>query len=134
MQKGFENICIVDDDAISIFGLKRALRKFCPDCDPEPEVFENGLDALETFERRVEVNEELPSIIFVDLNMPVMNGWEFVEDIKRDESLKHLAPHIFIMSSSIDPADRNRAKILGLEKNYLSKPVTYETLKARFST
>lgn len=123
------NICIIDDDAISVFGLKRALKKLYPSADLDPEVFENGLDALEDFERRTSEGQPLPTLIFVDLNMPIISGWEFMDEFNRTYPSKNTCPEIFIMSSSIDPNDQEKVKAYGLEGHYLTKPVDRGALK-----
>ncbi|MBC6997731.1 response regulator [Cytophaga sp. FL35] len=133
MNEALKSICIIDDDAISVFGLKRALKKYDGETDPNPLVFENGQDAIDEFEELIEGNQPLPSVIFIDLNMPIMNGWEFVEEFKRIHPSEKTTPLILIMSSSIDPADAEKAKSYGLDDNYLSKPVSKEILEAYFN-
>jgi len=119
--------CIIDDDAIAVFGLKRAMKSigFTPDLS----VFENGLDALEKFEKLLENDSELPSLIFIDVNMPVMDGWDFMREFTKLIPCKKDLPEIYIMTSSIDIRDVEKAKTFGLESNYLIKPVSAEVLK-----
>ncbi|SDE95854.1 Response regulator receiver domain-containing protein [Pricia antarctica] len=119
--------CIIDDDAIAIFGLKRALKSigFTPDLS----VFENGLEALEKFEKLLENGSELPSLIFIDLNMPVMDGWDFMEEFTKLIPSQKDMPEIYIMTSSMDFKDVEKAKTYGLEDNYLIKPISKEVLE-----
>jgi len=119
--------CIIDDDAIAVFGLKRALKNI--GFTPNLSVFENGLDALENFEKLLENDSELPSLIFIDLNMPVMGGWDFMGEFIKLIPCKKDLPAIYIMTSSIDIRDVEKAKAFGLESNYLIKPVSAEVLK-----
>ncbi len=118
---------IIDDDAIAVFGLKRTMKSlgFTPDLS----VFENGLDALEEFEKLLENDSELPSLIFIDLNMPVMDGWDFMLEFTKLMSSKKYMPEIFIMTSSMDFKDVEKAKTYGLEANYLIKPIYKEVLE-----
>lgn len=119
--------CIIDDDAIAVFGLKRAMAII--DYRPELSIFENGLDALENFEKLLENNSELPSLIFIDLNMPVMDGWDFMGEFTKLIPSQKDIPEIYIMTSSIDIKDVEKAKIYGLETHYLVKPISKEVLE-----
>ncbi|PKA98028.1 response regulator receiver domain-containing protein [Flavobacteriaceae bacterium MAR_2009_75] len=133
MKIDFSNICIIDDDAIAIFGIKRALAKLHPSNELNIAIFENGEDALEGFELRSNNGEKLPSLIFVDLNMPIMNGWDFLDEFTETYPERETWPDIFIMSSSINPEDYEKAKTYNLEKNYLTKPVDKKLLEKVFS-
>ena len=119
-------ISIIDDDAISVFGLKRAMSgiNFTPDIS----VFENGLDALENFKKLLAEDAVLPTILFVDLNMPVMDGWDFIKELSKLIPSQNDMPKIYVMTSSIDTRDVEKAKNLCLEANYLIKPVYKEVL------
>ncbi|WP_149304269.1 response regulator [Pareuzebyella sediminis] len=124
-------ICIIDDDAIAVFGLKRGMKAI--GLQNNLTVFENGLDALEDFEERAKKGDRLPSHIFVDLNMPIMDGWSFLEDFTKAYPSYMSHSHIFIMTSSINPEDMAKARTYGLSQNYLEKPVGAEVLEAVFS-
>lgn len=119
--------CIIDDDAIAVFGLKRAMA--ATGSMPELSVFQNGLDALENFEACLKNGSPLPALIFIDLNMPVMDGWDFMGEFTKIIPSRDDMPEIYIMTSSIDIKDLEKAKIYGLEANYLIKPVLKEVLE-----
>lgn len=73
-------------------------------------------------------NDHSPAVLFLDINMPIMNGWEFLE---RYENLEyHVKEHIrlFIVSSSVDSKDVERASINKNVIKYLPKPVTKEII------
>ncbi|WP_373519717.1 response regulator [Pricia sp.] len=125
--KAHTRTCIIDDDAIAVFGLKRAMASI--DYKPDLSIFENGLDALENFEKLLENDSELPSLIFIDLNMPVMDGWDFMGEITKLIPAQEDMPEIYIMTSSIDIRDLDKAKTYGLETNYLIKPVSADVLE-----
>ena len=77
--------------------------------------------------------KKIPDVIFLDLNMPIMDGWEFLDEfLKIPRSLKKRIT-LYVVSSSIDPRDINRAKSISLVEDYLIKPITYEELKKVFS-
>lgn len=72
--------------------------------------------------------EVLPDLILIDLNMPKVNGWKFLDRYKKVES--QLAKHvdIYILTSSIDMSDLNKSKNYSCVKSYLIKPITKNVL------
>lgn len=92
----------------------------------------NGLEAIDFFKKldSGEVSmESFPEIIFLDLNMPVMDGWDFFETFKGDFAHFEEKTKIFILSSSINPADIERAKNEKSIVAFLAKPLNAENLK-----
>jgi CheY-like chemotaxis protein len=76
--------------------------------------------------------EKLPDYIFLDINMPIMNGWEFLEEYKRLNLDPHGKSKIFIISSSVFSNDINRAKSYPIVKSFISKPLSVEKIKELF--
>lgn len=68
-------------------------------------------------------NRNYPDFIFLDLNMPEMNGWEFLEALVLPEATSNSFPQIYILSSSLDPSDRLRAENNPSVRGFLSKPL-----------
>ena len=97
--------------------------------NPTLENYYKLLDAFENFDLQIKNGSSLPSLIFVDLNMPVMNGWDFLEEFTKIYPKDKEMPLIFIMTSSIDVKDLEKAKAYNLEDHYLLKPVTSDVLK-----
>jgi CheY-like chemotaxis protein len=65
----------------------------------------------------------LPNIIFLDINMPVMDGWEFLEIFTKDFTQFHENIKVVILSSSVNPADLELAKNHPLVINFIPKPI-----------
>lgn len=122
----YSRTCIIDDDSIAVFGLTRAMKSI--GFTPNLSVFDNGRDALEKFEKLLESGSELPSLIFIDLNMPVMGGWDFMGEFTKLMPSQKDRPEIYIMTSSMDIKDVEKAQSFGLEANYLIKPVSADIL------
>ena len=117
--------CIVDDDPIFVFGIKKMMKltEFCENFL----VFKNGQEALESLLAIIDKEKEIPQLILLDLNMPVMDGWEFLEEFTKVNPPKEIT--IYILTSSIDPRDVKRAKKFSRVSNYVVKPITIEQLE-----
>ncbi|MBU2948529.1 response regulator [Zobellia uliginosa] len=126
--KNFSKTCIVDDDAIVVFSIKRAMQAM--EFPVEPLVYENGLDAIESFQQMIAENMELPSLILIDINMPVMGGWDFISEMRGIWPKDIKEPTVYMMTSSISPQDIETAKAFNLENNYLIKPIYAEKLQS----
>lgn len=119
--------CIIDDDAIHHFGMKMMMRRL--EINQEIIFFNNGQEAIDGLIQLMEQGQELPSVIFLDLNMPVKDGWEFLEDfIKIPQEFREKVM-VYVLSSSIDPLDEERAKTYEVVGNYLTKPMDESQLK-----
>lgn len=129
---GVVNIaCIVDDDDVYIFGIKKMLKKN-PLCK-ELKVFHNGEEALSYFKDLTNRPKDIPDIIILDINMPIMDGWEFLEEFipLRPKLQKEVI--IYMVSSSIDVNDLERARSISEVSDYVVKPITEDKLAELFS-
>ncbi|WP_285648890.1 response regulator [Allomuricauda sp. NBRC 101325] len=97
--KKMNSIFIVDDDPITVFGIKKMLKPIT-DCS-DVQIFQNGKEALEKIKERM--GGILPDVIFLDINMPILDGWGFLDELI---SLNIQQPiTINVITSSIDPLD-----------------------------
>jgi CheY-like chemotaxis protein len=119
--------CIIDDDDIFVYGTKRIMKEvgFCD----QVLVFANGEDAITGLKELSANGESFPSVIFLDLNMPIMDGWEFLEALIKFPDFEKEAVTIYIISSSVDPRDIVRVKDYSIVSKYILKPITPEDLK-----
>lgn len=122
-----KSACIVDDDEIYVFGLK-IMMKSVNFCD-EIMVCENGEVALNFLKPLTEKPENMPDVILLDINMPVMDGWQFLDEFTKVKSGNDGKTIIYMMSSSVNPADLEKAKTYELISDYLVKPVNKTILK-----
>lgn len=117
----FDSIFLVDDDPINNLINKRLLGKVG--------ISNQIIEFLEGEEALIQI-ETLPSenqiLIFLDINMPVLNGWEFIEKYK--EIYPNRQDKIVILSSSIDYQDRQKAKEYQIVSGFLEKPLTLDKI------
>jgi CheY-like chemotaxis protein len=125
-----DKVLCVDDDSISLTISKLLLKRTGVADNILTAV--DGNDALHFFEQLFINNpnalEEAPNLIFLDINMPVMNGWEFLEAFIQQFAAKLPNTRVIILSSTIDPEDFARAKKYSIVTQFLSKPLSVETL------
>lgn len=114
---------IIDDDPILVFVAKRMLQMF--GSVDKIEHFENGKVGLLELQKRVGRNEQVPKVILLDINMPVMNGWEFLEKIKEKNQFDKFT--IFIFSSSTSSVDQNKATEYNVR--FIKKPLDETKIK-----
>lgn len=117
----FDAVFLVDDDPINNLINRRLLGK--TGISNRIEEFLGGKEALEKIN---ELNQEDSLIIFLDINMPVLNGWEFLN--KYLELFPERNDKIIILSSSIDFQDRQKATEYTIVSGFLEKPLTIDKI------
>lgn len=124
--KKLRNVFLVDDDETSNF-LNRMLIQDMKDID-KIEVAKNGKEALKKVHDFFKLEElEWPQLILLDINMPVMDGFEFLDEISKLEERILNKIMIVLLTSSDSQKDMERAKKYNLA-GYLNKPLTEEKL------
>jgi len=118
------HVFIVDDDPIALMILKKVIAK--SNFHTAPLSFANGKLALDHFKATFSATERY--VIFLDINMPVMNGWEFLDAVSVFATTDTTT--VYLVTSSTDATDRNTAEGYPLVAEFLSKPVTIDMLKA----
>lgn len=118
--------CIIDDDPIFVFGAQRLMRTadFCNGFL----IFHDGQKALDYLipVLKGDSHAAMPEVIFLDLNMPILDGWQFLDSLIKIEITFEIT--IFIVTSSIDPRDQARAKSYRDVKNFVIKPLSRSKL------
>ena len=122
--KKINSICIIDDDPITIFGIRKILTTL--DVCDHIITYENGKIAIDGIKDSLAQGKKMPEIIFLDINMPIMDGWQFLEEfiaLPIKEKIR-----INIVTSSIDPHDKKQSEFYRLQTHhiieYKNKPVS----------
>ncbi|WP_348824874.1 response regulator [Flavobacterium aestuarii] len=121
-------IWVVDDDPIYQIIVNKLIKK--SELFLNVSSFKNGKDAIDEFKKRLEEKEVLPSIILLDINMPIMDGWEFMDEIVVLKNQINEKIHIYIVSSSIAIEDKSKAAQYSEIISYLVKPLNNDDLKS----
>jgi CheY-like chemotaxis protein len=126
--KQIKNLILVDDDEIIVYLTKRLVAK--TNLVELTEVFGNGRDVMDYLNENYDKPDLLPEVIFLDLFMPIMDGWEFLEEyaLLKPKLTKDIT--IYIITSSVSPADIIKAKSLKEVSDYIVKPITKEQFVA----
>src|SRR5690606_39581165 len=119
-----KNLLLIDDDEIFTFLTKRTIEE--TNLVEKIKIFGNGQDALEFLERAIAHKEPLPDIIFLDINMPILDGWGFLEEFISIKPFLGKKVMIFLVSTSISPHDIERAHNISEVSAYIIKPLTKE--------
>jgi len=125
-----ERFLLVDDDPFNNEICNIALTNAF--INPEIVEFTEPIDALAYIEAEYAKNP-VNTVLFLDINMPLLSGWEVLDKFKNfpDSIKKHFV--IFVLSSSIAPQDKQKAKENPLVTDYLEKPVTKQQLLDMFT-
>jgi CheY-like chemotaxis protein len=121
--KKINTICIIDDDPITVFGIKKMLNAI--EAAEVIKTYVNGKQALDEITAMVENQEEIPEVIFLDINMPIMDGWQFLEKFIELPIEKKI--RINVVTSSIDPYDKQQWELYNSKTHhvvdYKNKPI-----------
>ncbi len=120
-------LCIIDDDDIYQFTVTRAVK--AQHIAKKILVFSDGEKALEFFMDNVGQQDKLPDIVFLDINMPVMDGWQFLDEYIKLKPRVGKQITIYLVTSSVDPVDLERAEKIKEISDYLVKPISPNQLK-----
>jgi CheY-like chemotaxis protein len=122
--KKLDLVYIIDDDEVIMYLTGKLIEK--SEFSNSVENFLEASVALDKLKGLLERGETLPDAILFDLNMPEIDGWQFIETLKKIPGAKTIP--CFVFTTSIDPADKNKALKYKIIRDFITKPLTPQKL------
>jgi len=121
------HIVIIDDDRFQVATLQKIISD--TNLAETVSIFGNGQEAVDYLTTISNQGEGLPHIIFLDINMPVMNAWKFLELFTRMKRLLYRPIPIYVVTSSTAGTDMAQSRHHATVKGYITKPVNKEKIR-----
>lgn len=122
------SIAVVDDDEIYHLTIAKMIEFSKIEC--KVQYFFDGQEAIDFLYSEINDVDKLPDVIMLDINMPNMDGWEFMEEYALKLKPKLPKPiTVYMVSSSINQKDIDRANKISDVSSYLVKPITEPQLR-----
>jgi CheY-like chemotaxis protein len=122
------HLTILDDNALDHMILEKMLSKLNTSDDIVH--YYHGSELIKMIEKNEDAT--FPDILFLDLHMPGMDGWQVLKQLNRLNKNMHKIISVYVLSSSVNPVDINKTKRYDFVKDYLFKPISYEKLEKIF--
>ena len=119
------SVLLIDDDEPTNFLTKMVVRK--SDLNMYTEAIHSSVAALKYLENEDLHEEDIPDLIFLDINMPSMNGWEFLEKYKSLAIHKKKKIYLYMLTTSMNDEDRFRSGKIDFVDGFLIKPLTIKS-------
>jgi CheY-like chemotaxis protein len=127
----FPKILVIDDEELDNAIFKMLINRVIK--NSEVDIMVNGEEAIKKLLEVSKSNPELlPDFIFLDLKMPVMNGWQFLEEFERLNIDPLRKIQIYVLSSSVLSDDINKSLSNPLVEDFLSKPINLDKIRTIF--
>ncbi|MBT8252605.1 MAG: response regulator [Bacteroidia bacterium] len=127
MNRKFNCVLLIDDDETSNYINKYIINE--AGFAENVKIVENGQKALDYLKSNNDSEYLRPNLIFLDMNMPVMNGWEFLEQYKKLEEELQSEMVVVMLTTSLNPDDKANAERNESINHFMNKPLTPEMLQ-----
>ncbi len=124
------DLLVIDDDDINIFIIKKIVEKTGYNINMVAKT--NGQLAIDYLSSLSDHNESFPQLVLIDINMPVLNGWEFLEAYDKLGIAQRV--DMYMLSSSVYENDIEKAKTYKTVKGFISKPLSINKLIELFDS
>lgn len=121
------HILLVDDDDVTNFLSKEMLRIYM--VAPQIDIALNGQQAIDFLLSHANEPDKLPDLILLDINMPIMDGWDFLSEFEKIRTAGFEKINIIMFTSSVYYEDIDRARGSAIVKNIYSKPLDEQKIK-----
>ena len=119
-------VCLIDDDEVYQFIFQRQVE--ISNLARQVLIFPNGQKGFDYLKKALKDPDTLPEYIFLDINMPIMDGWQFLEEFSAIKNQFSKQINIYLVTSSIDERDIEKANKFSDVKEYLIKPISEEKI------
>lgn len=123
-------VCLIDDDEVYQFIFRRQVE--ISNLASQVLIFPNGQKGFDYLKNALNEQDLLPEYIFLDINMPIMDGWQFLEEFSAIKNKLLKSINIYLVTSSIDERDIEKANKFSDVKEYLIKPISEDKIMAVF--
>ncbi|WP_347375028.1 response regulator [Aequorivita sp. Q41] len=130
--KNLYSICVIDDDKIYQYTVSKILK--ANELAKNILVFSDGEEALDFFIENQNAKENLPDIILLDINMPIMDGFQFMDEYVKLKPNIEKDIEIFMVSSSVDASDVELSNRITEISDYIVKPIKSDEVISLVST
>ncbi|MGG7034244.1 MAG: two-component system response regulator [Flavobacterium sp.] len=127
MTEKYRHFIVIDDDPINNLLCTKNIQKSVENAAVI--TFTEGEIGLDYIKNNFSKPNENKAILFLDINMPTMSGWEFIEQIEKLDHILKEQLLIYILSSSVNQVDKEKAKNHAVVIDYIEKPLSIEILK-----
>jgi CheY-like chemotaxis protein len=130
MKQKLNCVLLIDDDEPTNFMSNLILEEV--NCASHIKIMQSGKNALEYLSKSTTKHNDqpYPELIFLDINMPAMNGWEFLDEYNELSKQVPKKPIIIMLTTSINPDDKLKAKKIGLVDGFENKPLTSNMIES----
>ncbi len=125
MKTKLNSVLLIDDDEPTNFIAKMIVTK--ADLNENTQAIQSGVKALKYLQDENLSNYDIPDLIFLDINMPTMNGWEFLEEYKKLDIHKKKKIVLYMLTTSMNDDDQIRSEKIEHVDGFLIKPLTLKT-------
>lgn len=125
--KKLHTILLIDDDPATNFLHKLIIKK--ENCANNVICKQSAQEALDYLKSKIDGEYPNPELIFLDINMPGMNGWDFLTAYKTIDKEQQAEKVVIMLTTSVDPLDKVKAKTMDEISDFSSKPLTSERLR-----
>ncbi len=122
-----KHLCIIDDDQVYQFTIRKTLELH--QTFTRLSFFSDGREGIDFIKSVLDEPDRLPDTILLDLNMPILDGWGFMEEFAAFKKDLAKEVEIYLVTSSIDYRDRDRAAKFSEVTDFKVKPITFEDLE-----
>ncbi len=127
MKQKLNCVLLIDDDQATNFLHEIVIKKM--DCTHNVVSVLSGKAALDYLKSQEDGKNPQPELIFLDINMPAMNGWEFLDEYAKLESYEKGGVVLMMLTTSLNPDDKEKSKNLPHVSGFMNKPLTEKLME-----